>query len=148
MAIPSILRSPPVVGLASLAAQRVLARGSTSPGTSALGAAVAVAGVALLGAGIRQIRSAGTTLDPMHPEGATALVRDGIFRHSRNPIYLGDALLLTGHAIHRRDLRALLPVAVFVGVIDLFQIPEEEAAMLATFGSRYGDYVATVRRWF
>lgn len=145
----SILRSPPALGLASLAAQHLLTRGSTkSAATTTLGAAVAVAGIAVAAAGIREIRSAGTTLDPTRPQDTTRVVRRGIYRYSRNPIYLGDALLLAGHAIHRRDPLALIPAAGFVGLIDLFQVPEEEEAMRTRFGSTYGDYVATVRRWF
>lgn len=144
----SILRSPPVVGLASLAAQRLLSRGSsTSPATSLLGAAVAAAGLGVAAAGIREIRAAGTTLDPTRPADASKVVRQGIYRYSRNPIYLGDALLLAGYAIHRRDLLAILPVAGFVGVIDTFQISAEEEALRDRFGSTYGDYVASVRRW-
>lgn len=84
----------------------------------------------------------------MRPQDTTQVVRRGVFRYSRNPIYLGDALLLAGYAIHRGDPLALIPVAGFVGVIDLFQVPEEEAALLERFGSTYGEYVATVRRWF
>ena len=84
----------------------------------------------------------------MRPGAATTLVRRGIYRYSRNPIYLGDALLLAGYAIHRRDPLAAIPAAGFLGLIDVFQVPEEEAAMLDTFGSTYGEYVATVRRWF
>lgn len=143
----SILRSPPVIGLAALAAQRALPRGSTSVGTSVVGAALALAGVALAVSGVRQIRSAGTTLDPTHPEEATQLVSGGVFGYSRNPIYLGDALLMTGYAIHRRDLRALVPAALFVGVMDRLQIPAEEAAMRSVFGSGYDAYARRVRRW-
>lgn len=149
MDLLSIAKSPPVLGAEALAAQRLLSRESTTSAvTSGLGAAVALAGIAVAGAGIREIRSAGTTLDPTRPEDTTQVVRRGVYRYSRNPIYLGDALLLVGYAIHRRDPWALLPVAGFVGTLDLFQIPQEEAAMLERFGSTYGEYIATVRRWF
>ncbi|KRE39553.1 hypothetical protein ASG73_00185 [Janibacter sp. Soil728] len=135
--------------MASLAAQRLLTRGSTtSAATSTLGAAVALAGLAVAAAGIREVRSAGTTLDPTRPQDTTQVVRRGVYRYSRNPIYLGDALLVAGYAIHRRDPLALIPTVGFVGVIDLLQIPAEEEALLGRFGSTYGEYVATVRRWF
>ena len=49
--------------------------------------------------------------------------------------------------VHRRDLLAILPVAGFVGVIDTFQVSAEEEALRDRFGSTYGDYVASVRRW-
>lgn len=148
MDVVSIVRSPPVMGLAALGAQRLLSRGpSTSAATSTLGGVVALAGIAVAAAGIREIRLAGTTLDPMRPGDATRVVRRGIYRYSRNPIYLGDALLLAGYAIHRRDPLAVLPAAGFVGAMDLLQIPDEEAALLQRFGSTYGEYVATVRRW-
>lgn len=145
----SVAKAPPVMLAASLLAQRLLTRGAATPATtSVLGATVAIAGIAVAAAGIREIRSAGTTLDPMRPGDATQVVRRGIFRYSRNPIYLGDALLLAGYAIHRRDPLALLPAVGFVGAIDLLQIPAEEEALLGRFGSTYGEYVATVRRWF
>ena len=105
-----------------------------------------MAGLGVAAAGIREIRAAGTTLDPTRPADASKVVRQGIYRYSRNPIYLGDALLLAGYAIHRRDLLAILPVAGFVGVIDTFQVSAEEA-LRDRFGSTYGDYVANVRRW-
>ena len=89
---------------------------------------------ALAAAGIREIRAAGTTLDPTRPADASKVVRQGIYRYSRNPIYLGDALLLAGYAIHRRDLLAILPVAGFVGVIDTFQVSAEEEALRDRFG--------------
>lgn len=149
MDLSAIARLPPVVGLAALGAQRLLSQGSrTSPSSSVVGAVVAASGVAVAASGIREIRSAGTTLDPANPTETTSIVRQGIFRYSRNPIYLGDALVLLGYAIHRRHLLALIPVVAFVEAMDLGQIPAEEDALLAHFGSTYGDYVASVRRWF
>lgn len=149
MDVLAIAKLPPVMGLVALGAQRLLSRGSTTSRSSSLvGAVVAAAGVAVAAAAIREIRSAGTTLDPSSPAEATSLVRQGAFRYSRNPIYLGDALVLLGYAIHRRNLLALAPVVAFVEALDLGQIPAEEDALLAHFGSTYGDYVASVRRWF
>lgn len=144
----SILRLPPVLSVVALAAQRLVSRNArSSASTTVAGAGLAVAGAAIEVAGVREFRSAGTTLDPLHPGGASGLVTRGIFRHSRNPIYLGGALMLLGYAVHRRSPAALLPAAGWVAVIDGLQIPAEEEALFERFGARYGDYSAVVRRW-
>ncbi len=144
----TILRLPPVTAAAALVAQRLLSRGAVSSlPTTLAGAALGVAGVAVSVIGAREFRSAGTTIDPVAPAGASVLVTDGIYRRSRNPIYVGDVLVLLGHAVHRRSLAALVPAAGWVLLTDRLQIPAEEAALAERFGADYRDYVAVVPRW-
>ncbi len=123
--------SPPVV----MAAQNFVA------GLLALVAAV----VCLLG--IAAFRRARTTVDPLHPEQASALVATGIYRFSRNPMYLGFALILLAWAIFLSAWPGLLVLAGFVAYMNAFQIKPEEKALEARFGESFIEYKQSVRRW-
>jgi protein-S-isoprenylcysteine O-methyltransferase Ste14 len=105
------------------------------------------ASVALAGAASAQFRRAGTTVDPVHPARASALVTTGPNSLTRNPMYVGLTGLLVSHAIRRGSWAALAPVAVFAFVIDRVQIPPEEAALTAQFGADYEAYRSRVPRW-
>lgn len=74
-------------------------------------------------------------------------VRQGIYRLSRNPIYLGDALVLAGAALHWDVLPALLLVPAFGGLIARRFIRGEEAGLIAAFGDEVEAWFARVRRW-
>jgi protein-S-isoprenylcysteine O-methyltransferase Ste14 len=101
----------------------------------------------MLASAARGFRSSGTTVDPLRPERASALVDSGPFALTRNPMYVGMAGLLVAHALLRGSVKALLPVGAFVAVIDRVQIPPEEAAMAANFGADYEAYRSRVPRW-
>ncbi|HER34383.1 MAG TPA: isoprenylcysteine carboxylmethyltransferase family protein [Halothiobacillaceae bacterium] len=88
-----------------------------------------------------------TTIDPFRPERASQLVTGGIYRLSRNPIYLGDALLLTGMACWWGQPLGLIALALFVLFIDRFQIRGEEAALARHFGDAFDRYRQRTRRW-
>ncbi|MDH4022573.1 MAG: isoprenylcysteine carboxylmethyltransferase family protein [Gammaproteobacteria bacterium] len=114
-------------------------------------AAVAI-GLALLGAGttiagVRAIRRAQTTANPLKPETATALVSGGIYTVTRNPMYLGLLALLVAWAAYLSSAWALLGPLVFALYITRFQILPEERALAALFGADYAAYRARVRRW-
>ena len=103
--------------------------------------------VALAAGAARAFGAAHTTVHPLHPEHATALVTSGPNRITRNPMYVGMAGLLTAHAVLRGGLGTLVPLAGFVAVIDRLQIAPEEAALRAKFGDAYLTYCAEVPRW-
>ena len=87
----------------------------------------------------------GTTL---HPFGEpTALVTDGPYRFSRNPLYLSLALLLLGAAVYLGSLTPFVVVPAFVWAINASFIRPEEAKLAAAFGDAYRDYCRRVRRW-
>ncbi len=88
-----------------------------------------------------------TTINPLHPERASALVERGIYRHTRNPMYLGLLCLLLGWTLALGQWAALLGPLVFVVYITRFQIVPEERVLLAHFGAAYDDYRQRVRRW-
>ncbi len=107
-----------------------------------------VAGVLIAGAGVWQFRRAATTVNPMDPNLSSSLVQHGIYRFSRNPMYLGFLLVLVGWALWLGSLPALIWLPVFVIYMNRFQIVPEERMLLAKFGDSYGDYCRRVRRWF
>ena len=90
-------------------------------------------------------RRAETTLDPAAM--TTALVTNGPYRLTRNPIYLGFTLLYAGAAVWSGTTWALAMLAVVLVVVDRRVVRGEERKLHDTFGSGYGDYQSQVRRW-
>lgn len=88
-----------------------------------------------------------TTVNPLRPGNASTLITDGVFSISRNPIYLGDLLLLFAWAVWLGNVVVLLPVPLFVWFISRYQIAPEEEALAARFGESYRAYSERVRRW-
>jgi protein-S-isoprenylcysteine O-methyltransferase Ste14 len=113
-----------------------------------LGWLLIVAAAAIIATAVMQFRHARTTVDPMRPANASALVRSGIFGFSRNPMYLGMAVGLAGWAMLLGSLSPWLVVASFSPLLTWLQIRPEEAVLSALFGRDYDDYCAQVGRWF
>lgn len=112
-----------------------------------LAAAVAAAGVGVVAAAKTMLRRARTTENPTRPGRATYLVTGGVYRFSRNPLYLGMALILLAWAVYLASPFAVVLCAVFVLYLSRFQIQPEERALSALFGPEYGEYLRQVRRW-
>ncbi|MCU9847166.1 isoprenylcysteine carboxylmethyltransferase family protein [Defluviimonas sp. WL0024] len=110
-----------------------------------VGSALVIAGVTLMFVAVVQMLLARTTVIPRRDPGA--LVTGGVFRLGRNPIYLGDALLLAGLFIAWDALVALPLVAVFMWVIDLRFIRGEEERLAEHFGEEFEAYRQRTRRW-
>ena len=108
---------------------------------------IAISGVPLVITSMLEFRRASTTIDPFHPEEATSLVDGGVFRFSRNPMYVSLLLVLIGWSIWLGSLYNLAVLAMFVAYITVFQIKPEEAAMKTRFGEAYEKYCRNVRRW-
>lgn len=104
-------------------------------------------GIAVCLAGLLSFRRARTTVNPLKPDTASALVSSGIYRHTRNPMYLGFAIALLAWAILLAAPLTLLGVAGFVLYIDRFQITPEERALAALFGEDFALYRSRTRRW-
>ncbi|PSW66771.1 isoprenylcysteine carboxylmethyltransferase family protein [Photobacterium leiognathi subsp. mandapamensis] len=90
---------------------------------------------------------ANTTIDPRYPKKTSRLVTTGIYRFTRNPMYLGLVLFLFAAAFYFSALSCFVVVPVFIWVMNNFQIEPEEAVLLAMFGEDYQHYCQTVRRW-
>ena len=112
-----------------------------------LGAALALVGGAVSFSGTAAFRRAKTTLNPMKPQNASALVTTGVYRFTRNPMYLGLSLVLVAWAFFLFSPWALLGPLVFVLYINRFQIEPEERALAALFGATFTTYTKNVRRW-
>lgn len=112
-----------------------------------LAAAVLLAGVGFSVAGVLSFRRAHTTLNPTKPQSTSSLVTSGIYRVTRNPMYLGLLLVLVALAVFLFSIWALLGPAAFFLYIGRFQIAPEERALTALFGADYTAYRSRVRRW-
>ncbi len=110
------------------------------------------ASLALIGAlvslsGVASFRMAKTTVNPTKPGATSSLVVSGIYKYTRNPMYVGFALILLGWAAFQSNLAALALVVVFVAYINRFQIQPEERVLSSLFPHDYPAYRAKVRRW-
>ncbi len=109
--------------------------------------AVAILGVVFIShAGLSFILRK-TTVNPFKPHESGALVTTGFYRVSRNPMYLGMALLLLSSGVYLGTLLTFLPVALFVFIMNVVQIKPEEKALAKIFGEEYTDFTKRVRRW-
>ena len=112
------------------------------------GIAAALVGVSVASSGIVGFARAGTTVDPHAPAKVSTLVDTGVYRITRNPMYLGLALVLIGWGLALRDpLMAVAGSGVFVAIITRLQIVPEERALREHFGATYDDFCARTRRW-
>lgn len=108
---------------------------------------VAFVGALLIPSGIISLRLARTTVSPTQPDRTTALVSAGIFRVTRNPIYLGSLVLLMAWAMWLWQPQSFVALPVFAVWMHRFQILPEERALQAKFGDEFDAYVRSTRRW-
>jgi protein-S-isoprenylcysteine O-methyltransferase Ste14 len=109
--------------------------------------AIALVGVAFGFTAMATFVRAKTTMNPTKPSATSSLVTGGVFRLSRNPMYLSLVLYLVAWAVYLSNWLALLLVPVFMLYIHQFQIKPEEQALSTLYGSAYADYKSRVRRW-
>jgi protein-S-isoprenylcysteine O-methyltransferase Ste14 len=113
--------------------------------------ALSLGGVAVLFAGaialsaFRTMNRANTAIDPSQP--TTAIVSDGFFRWSRNPIYLSLTLLYIGISLLLDAVWALLLLLPLLVIVHIGIIQREESYLERKFGDEYLSYKAQVRRW-
>jgi protein-S-isoprenylcysteine O-methyltransferase Ste14 len=137
-----------IVGVAMWAVDRTLGLGKFEFALQAPVAAVLlIVGLLLMFAAVASFVAAKTTVNPLRPSRASSLVTTGIFRISRNPIYLGDLLVLAALAVWLGNAVSALLLVPFVAYINRFQIIPEERALTKLFGQSYAAYCSKVRRW-
>jgi len=119
----------------------------TLAGSSAFALALAGLGGAVAVAGVIAFRAKRTTVNPLTPGASSTVVSNGVYRLSRNPMYLGFLLALAGWAVYLSNAGAALLLPAFVAYMTRYQIKPEERALLAKFGSEFADYRSRVRRW-
>ena len=117
------------------------------PGRLLFSVMLIVVGVAIALAGVLAFRAAETTVNPTSPDASSSVVSKGVYRWSRNPMYVGLLLVLGGWAFHLSHALAFAFLPVFVLYMNRFQIYPEEKAMCSKFGVEYRSYMESVRRW-
>jgi protein-S-isoprenylcysteine O-methyltransferase Ste14 len=143
---------PPVVMLLSALAMWLVARWLPQwswPSTllAVIGGVLAVAGLALAATAMRTFARSKTTVNPLKPAESALVVSHGVFARTRNPMYVGLALVLTGWACYLANAAACLVLPLFIAYITRFQIIPEERILLDKFGAPFAQYLAQVRRW-
>ncbi len=88
-----------------------------------------------------------TTISPLKPSDTTVLVTEGMYRYSRNPMYLGLLLLTISSTIWFGTWFGIIINILFIFLINFLQIIPEEEALLEIFGEEYEEYKKNVRRW-
>ncbi|SIS99510.1 Protein-S-isoprenylcysteine O-methyltransferase Ste14 [Roseivivax lentus] len=136
---------PPVWLLGALVLARLGAGLGAVPRLPMSGAVFIAMGLGLIALAAWEFRRARTTIIPR--DAPSALIRTGIFAKTRNPIYLGDALILAGCALWWGSLPGLLLVPVFIWLINKRFIAGEEARLRDTFLAEFDAYAQQVRRW-
>jgi protein-S-isoprenylcysteine O-methyltransferase Ste14 len=117
------------------------------PGRIIMASAVSLVGIALILAGAVAFRVAKTTVNPMQPGKTSSIVTRGVYKISRNPMYVGFLLILLSWAVFLSNIFSFAMLPVFVWYMNRFQIIPEEQALLAKFGTEYITYTKNVRRW-
>jgi protein-S-isoprenylcysteine O-methyltransferase Ste14 len=142
---------PPLVMLIAALAMWAFAPAAPTSESGALRLAaallLALCGGILATSGFRAFGRAKTTVNPIKIEEASALVTTGIYRYTRNPMYLGLVALLLALAIYLANPWAALGPVAFILFITRFQIIPEERVLRAKFGAPYEAYREKVRRW-
>jgi protein-S-isoprenylcysteine O-methyltransferase Ste14 len=143
---------PPIVALVMAIAMWFLSQ--LPPSSEALpiarlllAACVAAIGAAFSLAGVVAFRRAKTTVNPLKPESASSLVSGGVYKVTRNPMYVGMLLILLAWAAFLWSAWSLLGPLAFAAYISRFQIAPEESILAGLFGTEYAEYKARVRRW-
>jgi protein-S-isoprenylcysteine O-methyltransferase Ste14 len=108
---------------------------------------IGLSGMLACALGIIEFNLAITTVNPTKPETASSLVRTGIYRRTRNPMYVGFLLILTGWAAAIANVASFLILPAFVVYMNRFQIKPEERALASIFGNDFKAYCSEARRW-
>jgi len=104
-------------------------------------------GIAIAVSGVREFARHNTTINPLNPNQSSSVVNSGIFRLSRNPMYLGMLLVLIAWADYLDNLLGFSGAVFFMLYITRFQILPEERILLDNFGEDFQNYLNSVRRW-
>ena len=132
--------------LAGLALDRVLGLAAVDIAVlRPVGVVIGALGAAILGSGLIGFFRAGNDPEPWKKD--TQLVTSGLYRFSRNPMYLGMVMVQLGIALFCQSIGGVLSVPLAIALVDRFVIAREEPHLRTTFGRDYENYSKRVRRW-
>ncbi len=97
--------------------------------------------------GLLIFRKAKTTVNPLKPQKSSALVNTGVYKITRNPMYVGLLFILSAWCIYLDSPAAMIGIVGFIFYIHVFQILPEERMLTTLFGEEYREYQSKVRRW-
>lgn len=97
--------------------------------------------------GVISFRRAKTTVNPTTPNAASSLVTTGVYKYTRNPMYVGLWLVLFGGGLYLENVLSLLSSLLFIWYMNQFQIKPEERVLATIFGADFVSYKKKVRRW-
>jgi len=107
-----------------------------------------IIGFVIIFSATKEFKKSETTVNPMKPETSTSLVTSGIFKYTRNPMYLGLTSILLASCFYFSSLLGIIVyVPLFILYITVFQIIPEEETMKGLFNDEYFNYCSKVRRW-
>lgn len=147
------LKCPPVAQFLVAVALMWLLAAVVPSGALRIPGKLLLASVTLLAAGlvgmasVRSFARVGTSFNPLRPDSASRLVIHGVYRRTRNPMYLSLLLALVAWGAWLANIAALAVIPVFVLSMNRLQIQPEERALEALFGQDFIDYKRQVRRW-
>lgn len=116
-------------------------------GSNIVAIALAIIGISLAVIGKITFKKHSTTSNPTQPESSSHLVSSGVYKISRNPMYLGLTLVLLGVGLYFGNIISILAPLLFLIYITQFQIKPEERTLEKGFGEDYRKYINTTRRW-
>jgi protein-S-isoprenylcysteine O-methyltransferase Ste14 len=111
-----------------------------------IGVVMIVVSITFIGLSRREFKQHDQPTDPGHP--TRKIIKTGVFSISRNPLYLGSAILFLGIALTMRTFWVLIALSISIIVCHYILIIPEEKYLAAKFGGEYQEYSETVRRWF
>ena len=111
------------------------------------GSFMIISGLIIILSAIILFKKYQTTISPLNPSNATKLITNGIYKFSRNPMYLGLLLVLLGISIILNLTGGFFFILLFISYMNLFQIIPEENAMVDLFKDEFLEYKINVRRW-
>ena len=117
-------------------------------GQTVLAAIIALEGVLIITLSIRLFKKGNTTVNPFKLDETSSLITEGVYRFTRNPMYLGLLLIVISTLMFFGAWFGLIVVCFFIWYINTYQIQPEEEALQKLFGDQFTEYSKKVRRWF
>ena len=111
------------------------------------GSFIIIIGLIIILSAIILFKKYRTTISPTNPSNATKLITSGIYKFTRNPMYLGLLFVLFGISIILNPIGGLLLIPLFILYLNFFQIIPEENAMVDLFKDEFFEYKKNVRKW-
>ena len=112
-----------------------------------LGSVLIISGLIVMASAIILFKKNKTTVTPLDPSRSTKLITRGIYKYSRNPMYLGLSFVLSGVSIIVNPIGGFIFIPLFIIYLNFFQIMPEENAMIDLFEKEFLEYKKSVRRW-